>query len=105
MLTDFAVQQLSQIITNVSQLMGIPEAARRWSAKLQKEIASLSYFPMRYPLLDLEPWSTEGVHRMVVDKFVVYYWIDEDSKTVWVIAVILGKRDQQMALREIPPME
>ncbi len=105
MLTDHAVQQLSQIITNVSQLMGVPEAARCWFAKLQKEITSLSYFPMRYPLLDIEPWNTEGIRRMVVDKFVVYYWIDENSKTVWIIAVILGKRDQQMALREIPPIE
>ncbi len=102
MLTDYAQQQLMQIITNVSKLMAAPVAARHWSARLEKEITSLSYLPLRYPLLELEPWRSEGIHRMVVDKFIVYYWVDEATKTVWVIAVVLGKRDQQLALREIP---
>lgn len=102
MLTDCAVQQLTQIVTEISNLLSAPGAARKWSAKLEKEIGALSYFPLRYPLLDMEPWHSEGIHRMVVDKFVVYYWVDEETQTVWVTAVILGKRDQQMALREIP---
>ncbi len=105
MLTDYAVQQLTQIVTNISRLLVAPGAARKWSAKLEKEISSLSVFPLRYPMLEMEPWHSEGIRRMLVDKFVVYYWIDEETRTIWVIAVILGKQDQQMALREVPPIE
>lgn len=42
---------------------------------------------------------------MVVKNHLVYFWIDDDSFRVWVIAVIYGRRDQREQLEElgIPP--
>lgn len=39
---------------------------------------------------------------MPVENFIVYYWAGDSSSTVWVIAVIYGKRDQLSALRNMP---
>ena len=39
---------------------------------------------------------------MTVKNFIVYYYIDENSKTVWITAVIYGRRDPLNALKEIP---
>lgn len=38
---------------------------------------------------------------MTVKNFLVYYIVDEDSKTVWVTAVIYGRKDRIAALTEM----
>ena len=52
--------------------------------------------PSRYPLTPEEAWRSEGVHKMLVSNFLVYYWIDEVQK------VVCGRRDQIQVLRDIP---
>ena len=39
---------------------------------------------------------------MPVKNFLVYYWIDEENKSVTVTAVIYGRRDQLAALASMP---
>ena len=56
--------------------------------------------PARYPLTEGEPWRTKGIRRMPVRNFLVYYLIDEEAKTVWVTAVLYGRRDQIAALSD-----
>ena len=58
--------------------------------------------PRRFPLVDEEPWRTEGIHKMTVDNFIVYYWVNDDTETVWITAVVYGRRDQLAALRDMP---
>lgn len=38
---------------------------------------------------------------MTVKNFLVYYIVDEDSKTVWVTTVIYGHRDRIAALTDM----
>jgi toxin ParE1/3/4 len=37
---------------------------------------------------------------MPIDNFIVYFRINEDTATVWITAVVYGKRDQISALRD-----
>ncbi len=39
--------------------------------------------------------------QMPVKNFLVYYLIDEEKKTVWIMAVIYGRRDQIAALLDM----
>lgn len=47
-----------------------------------KTISGLNFMPLRYPLTDEDPWRTNGIRKMPVKNFLVYYLIDEESKTV-----------------------
>ena len=47
--------------------------------------------PNRYPLTLEEPWRSEGIHKMPVENFLVYYWINEAEKAVWGTVVVYGK--------------
>ena len=96
-LTDYAVEQLQEIVSYIS-----PETARRWLERVKLEISSLRTMPNRYPLTPEEPWRSEGIHKMPVENFLVYYWINEAEKTVWVTVVVYGRRDQIQALRDMP---
>lgn len=55
--------------------------------------------PERIKLTEEEPWRTDGIHRMRVANFYVYFWIDEDNRKVQVIAVIFVARDQTAQLK------
>ena len=65
---------------------------------LEKEILSLSSFPNRIPLTQDEPWHSQGIHKMVVKNYLVYFWVDENNQTVHIIAVVYGRRDQKQLL-------
>lgn len=101
-LTTTALNQLKEAITYISKVLLEPEIARRWSDRIKKEISSLDHMPLRYPLIDEEPWKAEGIHKMTVENFIVYYWVNEETTTVWVTAVVYGKRNQISVLRNMP---
>lgn len=102
-LTDHAVAQLQEAVIYISKVLQASTVAKHWAARIKKELASLSTMPARYPLTEEEPWHTEGIHKMSVENFLVYYWIDEEKKIVWITAIVYARRDQLRVLREMPP--
>lgn len=100
-LTEQAIGQIEETVQYISRILLEPETARRWTDALQCEIEGLDAMPSRYPLTEEEPWRTKGIHKFPVKNFLVYYLIDEEKKTVWVTAVIYGRRDQIAALSEM----
>ncbi len=101
-LTEHAIEQIREIKSYISQGLRAPETAVAWVKKLKNAIASLDFMPHRHALLESDPWHREGVRRLPVGNFFVYYIIDDEHYTVWVIAVIYAKRDQLAALAEHP---
>ena len=45
-----------------------PDTATAYVAFIKKELATLSYMPRRYKLVDDEPWHSRGVRRMNAKK-------------------------------------
>ena len=101
-LTNNALSQLKDAIAYISKVLLEPEIARRWSERIKKEILSLDHMPFRYPLVDEAPWRAEGIRKMAVENFIVYYWVNEKTATVWITAVVYGRRDQLSVLRNMP---
>ncbi|MCF2663089.1 type II toxin-antitoxin system RelE/ParE family toxin [Oscillibacter valericigenes] len=101
-ITDYAIGQMQAAMTYISKVLQEPAVARKWLAALKQEISGLSTMPLRFPLVEEEPWRISGVRKMPVGNFIVYYWPDEPAKIVWVTAVIYGRRDQLAALRNMP---
>ena len=64
-------------------------------------MASLSQMPNRVPLIEEEPWRSEGVRVRAVRNFLIYFWVNEMEKTVQIIAVIYAKRDQASVLSQL----
>lgn len=100
-ITEQAQNQMKEIVDYISYELFAPEAADRLLDKMEKCIINLSEYPERHQLLEEEPWRTEGVRKIVVNNFLVYYWINSSEKRVQVIAVIYSKRDQLEQLSNI----
>ena len=97
-----AIGQMEETVRYISKVLQAPETALRWADRLEAEMAGLGRMPGRYPLTPEEPWRSEGIHKMPVENFLVYYWINEPQKTVWVTVVVYGRRDQVQALLDMP---
>ncbi len=100
-LTLQAIKQIEEILQYISKVQFVPETAQKWADVLQKEMAKLEFMPLRYPLTEEEPWHTKKIHKMPDKNFLVYYLIDEDNKSVWITAVIYGRRDRIASLTDM----
>ncbi|MDE6723981.1 MAG: type II toxin-antitoxin system RelE/ParE family toxin, partial [Ruminiclostridium sp.] len=72
-LTEYAVEQMEEVVEYISKILKEPEIAKKWSLKIQNTIKSLNIMPARFPLVDREPWHSENIHKMTVENFIVYY--------------------------------
>ncbi len=100
-ITPYAQRQMQEIVRYISATLQSPENASRWLDTIKKELISLSSMPARIPLTEEEPWHSQGIHKMVVKNFLVYFWIDADDLCVWVTAVVYGRRSQRQQLEQM----
>lgn len=100
-ITSQAEKQMQEIMYYIAHELKAPDAALHLLDALEDSFASLTLFPQRVTLIDEEPWHTNGIHRLPVKNFLVYFWIDEDNTKVQVTAVIYGKRDQLHQLSQM----
>lgn len=100
--TSQANQQIQEITSYIVHELKAPEAALHLLETMENSFAMLRNFPQRVPLTDKEPWHTNGIHCLPVKNFLVYFWINEETKTVQITAVIYAKRDQ---IRQLSQMD
>ena len=97
-ITTQAQEQLQEIISYIRFTLQSPGNALKMLDILEKEIASLDQLPNRDPLTKEEPWHSQGIHKLSVKNYFVYFWVNEETKTVYVIGVVYGRNDQRHAL-------
>lgn len=93
-ITKQAQEQMREIVHYISHELFAPDAAVNLLNHLENSINSLSEMPERMSLVEEEPWCTEGVRKVVVKNFLVYFWIDKVNMKVHITAVVYGKRNQ-----------
>lgn len=101
-LTAQAEKHLQEIAQYITHELKAPEAALHLLDILEKSFVSLERFPQRVALTDKEPWRTNGIHCFPAKNFLLYFWINEETKTVQITAVIYAKRDQ---IRQLSQMD
>jgi plasmid stabilization system protein ParE len=69
-----------------------PQAAERQKNKLLAKVSSLDNNPYRHPLFDTDPDLPE-YRKMVIDRYIILYLIDEKNKTVLVDLVWDSRMD------------
>lgn len=89
---------MKEIVQYISVELFAQEAAEKLLDKMREAIAKLSVMPERYALIEEEPWKQEGIRKVIVNNFLIYYWVDEENLKVQVVAVIYNRRDQLRAL-------
>ena len=93
--TPEAQGDIRDIVLYIARDLGAPQTALNLEQALRAEIKSLSDMPKRIKTVDEQPWKDEGVRRMLVKKYFVYFVVDDETTAVRVTAVIYAGRDQE----------
>lgn len=97
-ITRQAKDNLRSIHKYISEDLYAPDAAKNVLSLLKEEIKSLSTMPERIKLIEDKRWRSEGIRKMLVRNFFVYFWIDEEKDIVQVIGVVYVARNQTVQL-------
>lgn len=74
--------------------------AKNQVRRIRNAIADLSSFPSRYPPVLWEPWSGKELHKLPVDRYVVYYLVNDEEHMVNIVRIFYGGRDAERLLQE-----
>ena len=100
-ITKYAYKQMRDIARYVKIKLKNPDAAKRLLNDLKTAAISLEKMSHRIPLTDEQPWRSEGIRKMPIKNYLVYFWIDEIKSIVYITAVIYGQREQKRQLSKM----
>lgn len=98
--TDQARRDLRDILDYISYELQEPQVAVKLVRSITKEILSLDQMPMRYRLYEKESWKSQGLRCFPVKNYLIFYYPEETSNTVYAVRVIYGGRDISRQLSE-----
>ena len=101
-LTPNAIEQIQAALDYISDVLMVPDIAENWKNRLKNDVSQLSFMPGRVRLTEEEPWHGLGIHKLIVHHFIIYFWIEETVKIVWITAIVYEKRDQISVLGQMP---
>ena len=81
-ITDEALADMEQLYNHIAFVLLAPENAMGQYNRIADEILKLSVFSERFRIIDSEPEHSNGIRRMLVDNYSVFYIIKEDKVIV-----------------------
>ena len=90
-----ARNDIKEIYSYIAFELLVPGTAEDQVNRIRKTIRSLDFMPSRNPIIEWEPWKSIGMHKALVDNFVVFYMVDTVAFTVTIIRIVYGGRDIQ----------
>ena len=99
--TKQALEHMKSIVHYILYDLMSPGAAENLLRDLKAAIMKLAVMPKRHAMIEEEPWKSEGIRKIIVKNFLIYYWVDDENSKVQVTAVIYNKRDQIKQLTDM----
>lgn len=96
-----AKADLKSVYTYIAFSLHAKIAAKAQTDRLRKEIRSLSFMPERYERVDWEPWHSQGVRKVPVDNYIVYYRTNGENLSVEIVRIFYGGRDIEGIISEL----
>ena len=79
-----------------------PQAADDLLDKVEAEISKLSYMPQTHRLVDDPVLNTWGIRFITVNNYMAFFTINEQTKTVYIVRFLYGKRNWIEILKSEP---
>lgn len=88
-----AVNDLREIYTYIAYKLLVPKTAEGQINRIRDIIRSLDFMPLRYPIVDWEPWKSIEMHKLPIDNFIVFYIVSNKKYLVTIVRILYGGRD------------
>lgn len=94
-----AFLDLTELYECIRFTLQVPKTAEKQVDRIRRAIRSLSTMPMRYPLVDWEPWHSKGMHSFSIDNYTAFYQVDEDQCSVTVVRIFYSGRNIESIIK------
>lgn len=91
--TEKADEQLREIIFYIAEDSGSIDIALNYLDKIEKAINSLEDFPMSGSIPRYSILRKQGYRVLIVERHLVFYKVNEETKEVIIYAVVDGRRE------------
>ena len=98
-ITDKALNDLNGIYEYIAVNLQSPENAMGQYKRIADRILGLGFFPEKFRLVDFEPERSQGLRRMPVDNYSIFYVFKEELVTV--TRVLYSASDIEKRLKEV----
>ena len=92
-ITEPAENDLYEIGVYISKELLEPETAKEVVAKIASRIISLEDIPLRNTLVADDRLANKGIRKIIVDNYIIFYIVTEESKTVTILRILYSRRD------------
>lgn len=92
-ITEPAESDLNNIIDYISVDLQNPLAAKKLLSKIVRQINDLQSLPKRFPLVMDNILANQGIRKITVDNYIVFYNVSDTNKCVTIIRILYGKRN------------
>jgi toxin ParE1/3/4 len=92
-ITEPAEKDLYKIGEYITKELLEPETAKKIIAKIANGINSLEEMALRNSLVADDRLAYKGVRKIMVDNYIIFYIVTEESKTVTIIRILYDRRD------------
>ncbi len=92
LLTPEFQQEIRDIHSYIANTLLVPETAAKQVVRIMDVVKSLDEMPERNPLYEKEPWHSRGLRKVVIDNYVVFYYVNKKVDEVAVFHVFYGGR-------------
>lgn len=92
-ITEPAERDLRDIADYIAHELLDHVAARKLVSSIADSIFELEHMPLRNALVRDERLANQGIRKLVVEQYIVFYSVSEADATVTVIRILYGKRN------------
>ncbi len=93
LMTEPAVDDLQAIVQYTSDELLEPVIAKKLVGKIKEAVMSLDKLPTRHALVADEHLGAQGIRKLIVENYIMFYMISEKDETVTIIRILYSKRD------------
>lgn len=95
-----ALQDIVEIVNYISHTLKNQESASNLAESFIAKAESLLIFPYKNPVCQLIRPLKHEYRKILVENYLIFYWVDEEKKLVTVARVIYAKRDYSNLLEK-----
>ena len=93
LLSDAAAVDVEALADYIALTLREPATARQQTARLRAAVTSLDALPARQPLVRDAYLASRGIRMLPADGYLIFYTIQEETKTVHILRIVHGKRE------------
>jgi toxin ParE1/3/4 len=92
-ITEPAENDLNDIAFYIAKELLEPSIAKKIVNKIGEAIFTLEELPLRFTLVADERLASQGIRKIIIDNYIVFYIVEEDRKIVTVLRILYGRRE------------